>query len=149
MVFPHSNRTLTKTRLWWEILKKPKKQKQKTNQHIPALVLLPWWPDWPCTGGQWPTWFYLVETLTQNSTISPPNSLGSHWQVDTTPSPCFKSPRAWLVHIWQSQTLLPVPFSLEHRQAAVWRKMQHKLSSETMVTQLLGATTKILTCKSS
>ena len=84
MVFPHSNRTLTKTRLWWEILKKPKKQKQKTNQHIPALVLLPWWPDWPCTGGQWPTWFYLVETLTQNSTISLLNLLGSHWQVTTT-----------------------------------------------------------------
>ena len=37
-----------------------------------------------------------------------------------------------------------IPFSLGPRWAAAWRKMQHKLSSETMVIQSLGATTKIL-----
>jgi hypothetical protein len=37
-----------------------------------------------------------------------------------------------------------VPFSLETKWAAMWRQTQHKLSSETMVTQTLGAATKIL-----
>jgi hypothetical protein len=37
-----------------------------------------------------------------------------------------------------------VPFSLEPGQAPTWRKTQHKLSSETMGTQSLGAASKIL-----
>ena len=66
-----------------------------------------WHPGCPCIGRQWPTCFYLVETLTQNSTISPPNSLVFHWQVVTTSTLCFKSPMAFVVHISQTQTLLP------------------------------------------
>ena len=51
-----------------------------------------------------PTCYYLVETLTQNSKISPPSLLDSHWQVVTMPAPCFKTPMAFVVHIRQNHT---------------------------------------------
>jgi hypothetical protein len=35
-----------------------------------------------------------------------------------------------------------IPFSLEPKQATAWRKTQHKLSSDPMVTQSLGAITE-------
>ena len=41
----------------------------------------------------------------------------------------------------------PIPISLEPSQTSAWRKMPHKLSSETIVTQSLGTTTKTLSCK--
>jgi hypothetical protein len=47
----------------------------------------------------------------------------------------------------QHVPMLAVPFSLELKWAAMWRKMQHKLSSETMVTQSLDAATKTYSCK--
>ena len=31
----------------------------------------------------------------------------SHWQVATMPAPCFKSPMAFVVHIWQTHALPP------------------------------------------
>jgi hypothetical protein len=40
-----------------------------------------------------------------------------------------------------------IPFSLESSRIVVRRKTSHKLSSETMVTQSLGAKTKTLSCK--
>jgi hypothetical protein len=51
---------------------------------------------------EWPTYFYLMETLTQNSKISPPSSLGSHWWVVITPAPCFNTPTTFVVHIRQT-----------------------------------------------
>jgi hypothetical protein len=41
-----------------------------------------------------------------------------------------------------NQPFAVIPFSIEPKGATVWRKLQNKLSSETMVTQSLGATTK-------
>ena len=52
------------------------------------------------------TCFYLMETLTQSSKISPPSLLSSHWWVATMPAPCFKFPTAFVVHIWQTHALL-------------------------------------------
>ena len=69
------------------------------------------WPGPPYTGKQWLTCFDLMETLIQNSTISPPSLLGSHWQVFTTTTPCFKSLMAFVVPIWQTCTL-PLYLSL-------------------------------------
>jgi hypothetical protein len=66
--------------------------------------------------------------LTQNSKISPPSLLSSHWWAVIMPGQCFKALTAFAA----------VPFSLEPR------RKTHKLSSETTVTQSLGATTKIL-----
>ena len=79
--------------------------------------------------------------LTQNSIISPPSSLGSHWRVTTTPTHCFKSPHGLCGAHQANPCFAAIPFSFEPRWAAVWRKTPQKLSSET--TQLLG-TTKIL-----
>jgi hypothetical protein len=97
--------------------------------------------DQPCTGRQWPSCFYLMETQTQNSTISLPSSISSHSQVATTPTPCFLSSSAYMVHPQANPCFAAIPFSLEQ---AVWRKTQHKLSLETTVTQSLGTTTEIL-----
>jgi hypothetical protein len=63
--------------------------------------------------------------------------------VATMPTPCFKSPTAFVVHIWQTHTLPPYLSLLNSDELlAARKKTQHKLSSETMVTQSLGATTK-------
>jgi hypothetical protein len=53
-----------------------------------------------------------------------------------------KLPWPFVVHIRQNHTLLP--YSLELSRAALWRKTAHKLSSESMITQSLGASTRIL-----
>ena len=91
-----------------------------------TVLWLPLWPGQPCTSGKWPTCFYLVETLTQDSTISPPSSPWPLWYTVGKP------------------TLCRLPFSLEPGPAVVWRKTQSKLRSEMMVTQLLGVATKSL-----
>jgi hypothetical protein len=91
--------------------------------------------------GGLPAYSYLVETLWPEN--SPPGSLSSHWQVAMMPAPCFKTPMPlW----WTSgkSTICHHTFPLELSQMTVWRKMPHKLSSERMVTQSLGATTRIL-----
>jgi hypothetical protein len=45
--------------------------------------------------------------LTQSSQISPHSSLISHWQVASTPAPCFTFPKAFVVNIWESHILPP------------------------------------------
>lgn len=56
-------------------------------------------PTFASSPAFWPTmhwcatYFYLVEILTQNSKISSPRSLGSHWCVITTLAPCFNTPQ--------------------------------------------------------
>ena len=76
-------------------------------------------PGWPCTGGQWLTCFYLMETLTQSSKISPPSSLGPHWWVDTMPlkqgdisnyilSSCYLCPKR-TISLTSSSFSLPNP----------------------------------------
>ena len=45
--------------------------------------------------------------VTQSPKISPPSSLSSHWLVIIMPAPCFKSPMAFVLHIWQAYALLP------------------------------------------
>jgi hypothetical protein len=97
------------------------------------------WAFQPCTGTQWLTCFCLMETLMQNAKISPLSLLGSHWQVVTMPAPCFKAPTAFVVHTRQTHALI---FSLEPSRFSARRKIPHKLSSETMVTQSLGTTNK-------
>ena len=77
------------------------------------------------------------DSLTLGSKISPPSLLSSLQRVAATATLCFKLPMAFVVHFLQTHT-----FPLEPRQAYKRRKTQHKLSSETMVTQSLGATTK-------
>ena len=72
-----------------------------------ASSSLPCGAGQPCTGRQWPTCYYLMETLTQNSKISPPSSLDSHWWIVTTSVPCIKAPMAIVVHIRQTHTLPP------------------------------------------
>ena len=51
--------------------------------------------------------FYLMETLTQCSKISPPSSLSSHWWVTIMPVQCFKTPTTFVVYIRQTHTLPP------------------------------------------
>jgi hypothetical protein len=51
------------------------------------------------------------ETLSQNSAISPPSSLGFHWWVTTPPILWFKLPMAFVLHIWQTHAL-PLHLSL-------------------------------------
>jgi hypothetical protein len=109
-----------------------------------ANHFLPQRPGQPCTGRQWPTSFDLIGTLNQNSTISPPSSLGSHWQVITM----LQSPLAFCGAHQANPRFAAVPFSLELSQIIARRKTPHKLSSETMVTQPLGATTTMQSCKS-
>jgi hypothetical protein len=63
-----------------------------------------------CLATQWLAMadlFYLMESLTQNSTISPPSLLGSHWRIATTPTPCFQSSTAFVVYIWQTHAFPP------------------------------------------
>jgi hypothetical protein len=113
--------------------------------HACAINSLPQQPGWPCTGQQWPTYFYLVETLSQNFTISS-QLTRFPLAVTTTPAPCFTSPTALVVHLRQTHALLQYLslLNLDESQAPAWRKMQHKLSSETTITQSLGGATKIL-----
>ena len=114
--------------------------------HACASNSLPQRPGQLCTGGQWLTCYHLMGT--QSSKISSPSMLSSHWWVATIPGPCFKTPTAFVVHIWQTHTFsAAVPLSLEPSWMAVWRKMSHRLSSETMVTQSLGTRTKTLSSK--
>ena len=105
-------------------------------------TLSPRQSGWPCTGEQWLTCLYLTETLTQNSTVSLSSLVVSHWQVSTMPIPhglCG-------AHL-ANPSFATIPFSLELSQTTRWRKMPHRVSSETMITQSLGATTKTLSCK--
>ena len=87
------------------------------NWHVPVLVgatLCPHGLVRHALAGNGPTCFYLAETLTQNSKISPPSSLGSHWWVATTPTPCFKSLTAFVVHLRQTYPCFAtITFSLE------------------------------------
>jgi hypothetical protein len=85
---------------------------------------------------------YLVETLTQSSKISPP-SKNSHWWVITMPAPCFKTYGLYGTHL-ANPRFPAIPFSLESSRTAPRRKTPRKLSSETMVTQSLGATNRML-----
>jgi hypothetical protein len=79
---------------------------QRSSHRCAHSNSLPRWPGQPCSGEQWSTCFYLMETLTQNSTISPPSLLGSHCWVTTTPAPYFNFPTTFVVHIWQTHALL-------------------------------------------
>ena len=97
---------------------------------------LPWQCGWPCTGRQWLTCFYLVETNSELHNVS--TQLARFpWVLQI---PCSLS-GAQL-----ENPHFAVPFSLEPSQIST-RKIPHKLNSETMVTQSLGATTKTLSCK--
>jgi hypothetical protein len=129
-------------------LKKGNILKNEEPAHSRAVsATLSWWPGWPCTGGQWPSYFYLLETLTQNSKISPPSLIGSLWWVITKPTLCFKSPINSVVYLRQTHTLPPY-LSLLNRWmccCVLEHTTQHKLSSEMMVAQLLDVATKILT----
>ena len=72
--------------------------------------LVPRWPGWPCTGGQWTICFHLVETLWPEAPkTSPLSLLGSHWPVAITPAPCFKT---FVVHIKQTHHASPLYLSL-------------------------------------
>ena len=81
----------------------------KMHQHVfPAYTShsLPWRPGpamhWRAVAGL----FYLMETLWPGaSKMSLPSSLGSCWQFTTTPTPCFKSSMAFVVHLRQTQAL--------------------------------------------
>ena len=78
-----------------------------------AVYSLSLWPGWPCTGRQWLTCFYLMETLWPRvPETSLPSSLSCHWQLPTMPAPYFKSPMAIVVHMWQTHALSLYLFSL-------------------------------------
>jgi hypothetical protein len=85
-------------------------------------------------GRQWPTCFYLMEILTLNSTISPLSSLGPHWWVSTMAALCFKSPTAFVEHIWQTHAWPPYlsllnpdePLRQDHPETATAGNPSHK-----------------------
>ena len=88
----------------WEIFKtKQNKTKSTCSSTYTAAPAV-----WPTKHG-WAVadLFSLMETLTQNSKISPPSLLGSHWQFATMPTLCFKPPTAFVVYLQQTHTLLP------------------------------------------
>jgi hypothetical protein len=86
---------------------------EEENPLIPMLVPLSWRPARPFTGLQWLTCFHLKETLWPRAPeTSPPSSLSFYWRVPTMPAPCFKSPRAFVEHIWQTHALWPYLFLL-------------------------------------
>ena len=95
-------------------------------------------PGWPCTGGQWPTCFYLVETLTQIQNLST--------QLTRFPVACHYHDSSMLQYPHglcghqANPHVATVPFSLETSRVSMKRKTPHKLSSETLVTQSLDAT---------
>ena len=66
------------------------------------------------------------------------------WQVFATPAPFFQIPMTSWGTLLTNPHFAAVPFSLDPRRVAMWRKTQHKLSSEMTITQSLGAATKIL-----
>ena len=74
-----------------------------------------------------------MKTLTQNSTISPPSSLGFHWWVTTPPILWFKLPMAFVLHIWQTHALplhLYVPLADALTQCTVGKISQGRDYSE-------------------
>jgi hypothetical protein len=106
-------------------------------------------PQWICPAmywRKWPTFWYFMESLTQNSTTPLPSLLGYHWHFITMPTLCLKSPMAFVVHIWQTYTLI-LYFSLLNTVELLLEGNHHRVTSETMVTQSLGATTEALSCK--
>ena len=66
-------------------------------------------------------------------------SVSSHWHATTMPALCFKSPTTFCGAHLAIPSFAAVSFSLEPSWIAMWRKTPHKLSSEAMVTQSLGA----------
>jgi hypothetical protein len=77
---------------------------EKINPHVPALMPLPRPTGQLCTGGQWPTCFYGMETDSELYNLSTqltrfPLSARYH------PNPVLQSPMAFVVHIWQTDTL--------------------------------------------
>lgn len=100
--------------------------------HFPVLLPLPrqnlashelvgnGQPVWSCGDSlPWSSWNVLAR------------SLGSHWQVVTMPALCFKSPTAFVLHIWQNHAL---------PQYLSWTQTSHRMKenstqtiSETMI----------------
>jgi hypothetical protein len=115
------------------------------NLHIPKLVPLPWWPVWLCNGRQLLIVFFLshgdsdseLHSLSTQLTRFP---LVGHYHT----IPMLQIPHSLCGVPHASPCFAALPFSLEPGQASTWRKTQHKLSSETMVTHSLGTTAKIL-----
>jgi hypothetical protein len=97
----------------------------------------------------WPAIYWLSMA---NLFLSLGDSLAmSSWNVSTqlakfSLAGCYHTnsllqiPHGLLWCTWANPRFATIPFSFEPR-------TQHKLSSETMITQSLGATSKILTCK--
>ena len=83
----------------------------------------------------------------QSSNISPLSSLSSYWQVATTPTPHFNIPMAFGGALLANPHFTAYLSLWNPAESSCEGKPPHKLSSETMVTQSLGATTKTLSCK--
>jgi hypothetical protein len=119
------------------------KYKKMNERALVSATLCSSGLGWPCTGGQWLTCFYLTETLRLKAPKSlHPALLSSHWWVITTSAPCCKTPMAFVVHIRQTHALPPYLSLLNSDEPPREGKTQHRLSSETVLTQSLGTTTK-------
>jgi hypothetical protein len=116
-------------------------------RQLSAQATLPRLPGRPYTGRQGPTCFILwrlsdseLQNLSTQLTRFP---LAGRYHA----SSMLQSPHGLCGAHQANQCFAAVPLSLEPSRVSVRRKTPHKLSSETMVTQSVGATTKTLSCK--